>query len=297
MTNKSKDANAAVETAVVVREEAGLPGMPEELTGFTGFEGIDPGSVMIIPRIKLVQGTSKEGTAGRFRINLTGEEFDSLPIIVIKAIQARTMWDPDPNNEEVLCRSYDFLVPDVKDAAHPNGSIEKPFAPVCAKKVKNARGQEKLLVLCPQGKWRKDEKGNDVKPECAEVYNLLCLMDGDFLPFWMSISGASIGGLRGYLSAIALRRTPLFYWSATLTSEIRTEPKKHHVAKFGVPYPIDKTALAQIGRIITDLDLQNADIRRTDEAEDMGGGAGDAGGESGPDDEQPPTPDFMKEKK
>lgn len=242
-------------TALATRDQAAVPGLPEELQGFSGFEGLDPSSVVIIPRIKLVQPTSKEGTPGTFRINLTGEEFENLPIIVIKAMQGRTMWDPDPGKEDVLCRSYDFFTPDP--------SIEKPFAPTCAKKAMNIKKQMVTMTLCEQAKWH-----GETKPECSEVYNLLCLLSEDFVPFWLTIHGASIKAVRSYLSAIVLRRGALWQWDTALSSEVKTEPKKHYVTKFAIPKPLSREMLEQVQATIISLDLQSADIKRTVEMEE-----------------------------
>jgi hypothetical protein len=270
-------AAATAETgALALRDEAGLPGIPEELQNFTGFEGIDA-SAFVIPRIKIVQPTSKEGTAGALRINLTGDEFTTLPIIVIKAIQGRTMWDPDPKSDEVLCRSYDFLTPD--------SSIEKPYSPTCAKKITNLRKQEMISPVCDQAKWHGDEK-----PACAENYNLLCLQAEDMLPFWITLHGASINVVRKYLSAIALRRCRLFQWQTDLSTEVRTEPQKHYVAKFSTPLPVPADLAGQVVSTIMDLNLTTVDIRRTFEAEEAAAEGGEGADEQG---EAPQAPGWV----
>ncbi|MGC8495055.1 MAG: hypothetical protein ACP5SH_25335 [Syntrophobacteraceae bacterium] len=262
--------------------EAGLPGLPEELGGFTGLEGLDASS-FVIPRFKIVQPTSKEGTPGTLRINLTGDEFASLPIILVKAIQGRVLWDPDQKNDKALCRSYDFLTPDP--------SIESPFSPVCAKKVLNLRRQEVLTPVCPQAKWNKDSKGKDVKPECNETYNLLCLQAEDFLPFWIALGGASIAPVKRYLSAIALRRSRLFAWETILTAEERKEPNRHYVASFSAPRPLDPERAAFVAQTIVDLGLASVDIRRTFEAEEAA--AADSAGESDSSESTPEPPSWL----
>lgn len=277
-TNKSSAAEEIIipaATALAVRDEAGLPEIPQELQNFTGFEGIDV-SAFVIPRVKLVQPTSKEGSPGMLRINLTGDEFASLPIIVVKAIQGRIMWHPDPEIEEVLCRSYDFLKPD--------SSIEKPYSPECAKRIVNLKRQEVMTVLCPRAKWNGDKK-----PECSETYNLLCLQAEDFLPFWITFHGASISAVRKYLSAIALRRCKLFQWQTDLSSELKLEPKKHYIAKFSTPKPVSRENAEQVARTIMELSLTEADIRRTMEAEEAAQ-EGTADGDGGA---PPEAPDWV----
>lgn len=238
---------------------AGLPGLPQELATFTGLEGLDASS-FVIPRIKIVQPTSKEGTPGTLRINLTGDEFEEIPVIVIKAIQGRIMWDPDPASEEVLCRSYDFLTPDP--------AIENPYNSLCVKRVRNLRGQEILTPVCDQAKWRKNAKGEDVRPDCNETYNLLCLQSEDFLPFWVTLGGASISPVKKYLSAIALRRSRLFAWETVLSTEEHKQPHRHYTASFSTPRPLDSDRAAIVIQTIIDLQLNSIDIKRTFEAEE-----------------------------
>ena len=264
--------------ALAVKETAGALGIPEELVGFSGLEGIDA-STFIIPRIKIVQPTTREAdaTPGKLRINLTGDEFGSIPVILIKAIQGRTLWDPKPGSDIILCRSYDFLKPD--------SSIEKPYSDYCAKKVKNLRGQDVLSIACDCAKWH-----GDTKPECTENYNLLCLQNEDLLPFWITLHGASISPVRKYLSAIALRRSRLFQWCTTLSTEMKMEPQKYYVARFSTPLPVAKEAMDSVTRTILDLGLMDIDIKRTEEAEESVAATGGEDSDNAP----PKAPDFLK---
>jgi hypothetical protein len=269
-------------TALMSHEQAGALVIPEELANFTGLEGLDPGTMMIIPRIKIVQPTSKEGTEGKLRVNLTGDEFDEIPIVVIKAFQGRTFWDPDPKSDKVLCRSYDFMTPDP--------AIEKPYSEICATHTVNAKGQKVLKTLCVEAQWR----GNKEKPSCAEVINLLCIESEDFLPFWITCSGASLKPVRNFVSAIALRRCALWQWETKLSLEKRVEPQKHYVARFSAPKPLGEELFQQIGRAIVELDLQNADIRKTFEAEEAAGTDGNGSGAAGG--KEPEAPNWINTK-
>jgi hypothetical protein len=263
-------------TALMTHEQAGGLALAEELTGFTGLEGLDPSTVMIIPRIKIVQPTSKEGTEGKLRINLTGDEFDEIPLVLIKALQGRTYWDPDPKSDKVLCRSYDFMIPD--------SSIEKPFNDTCAVHTINLKKQRVLKTVCHEAQWT-GSADSQKKPTCAETFNLLCIQAEDLLPFWITLAGVSLRPAKSYISAIALRRCPLWQWHTVLSTEKRTEPQKHYVAKFGIPRPLAQETLDQITRAIVELQLQSADIRKTFEAEETAGVAGDEapGGAAAPD--------------
>ncbi|MGO9372703.1 MAG: hypothetical protein ACLQBD_11465 [Syntrophobacteraceae bacterium] len=280
---KKPDVMIPNSTALATRQAPGGLAIPEELAGFTGLEGLDPGSMMIIPRIKIVQPTSKEGTEGKLRVNLTGDEFDDLAIVVVKAFQGRTFWDPDPKSDKVLCRSYDFM--------NPDPAIEKPYNDVCAVHTTNAKNQKVLKVLCPEGQWK--GATHQEKPSCGEIINLLCIQSEDLLPFWISMSGASLRPVRNYVSAIALRRQALWVWKTVLSLEKRIEPNKHYVAKFSPPRPVEKDMFEMINATIIDLNLKDADIKKTFEAEEAAGadGNGDGTGEG-----QPDAPDWLDKK-
>lgn len=251
---------------VPVSEAGSLPAIPSELAGFTGFEGI-ANEAWIIPRIKIIQPTSKKGTAGMLAMNLTGEEFDSLSIIAVKAVQGRILWDKkNRTNDKALCRSYDFL--------HPDASIENPPSPVCAKFVQGTSKKQVLKTLCPKGQWNGEER-----PECSETFNLLCLLAEDYLPFWITFHGTSIQPVRRYLSAIALRRCALWQYQTVLsTDEQIGDAGKYFTARFTPPKPIAKEMEAEIAGIVAGL--MDADIKRTFEAEEA---AMDSEGGSCPD--------------
>lgn len=262
-------------TQLVKSEEAngGLPALPSDLEGFTGLEGISQ-DTWIIPRMKIVQPTSREGTAGKLAMNLTGDEFDSLPIVVIKATQGRILWDKkNPGNDKALCRSYDFMKPD--------SSIERPPSPICARHVMGTNKKQILKTVCPKGQWHGEEP-----PECSETFNLLCLLVDDFLPFWITLHGTSIQPVRRYLSAIALRRCPLWQYEATLSTEQQINDKgKFFVARFSSTRPISKELEAQIAEIVAGL--KDADIKRTFEAEEEA-----MEGEDGTPQGEPPTTEW-----
>jgi hypothetical protein len=271
-------------TAMMARDQhADLPALPMELEGFTGFEGIDP-SNFIIPRIKIVQPTSKEGTAGTFRVNLTGDEFKELDIIAVKAVMGRVMWDKaNPGNDKALCRSFDFLRPD--------SSIEDPPSSECARYVMGTNKKQILKPICSKGQWFDKER-----PECSETFNLLCVLAEDQLPFWISLHGSSISNTKKFLSAIALRRGILWHYVTTISLEERKEPHRHYVCKFSAPQPITKEFEAQIAPIVAGL--KDADLKRTMEAEE----AAAAGEEGSPDAtdasqgvDQSSEPDWMKD--
>lgn len=246
--------------------------IPEELQGYTGFEGIDP-SAFVIPRMKIVQPTSKEGTQGRLRINLTGDEFAAVDVVIVKAMQGRVLWDHDnAGNEKPLCRSADYFRPD--------SSIENPPSPECVRQVTSTTKKTMLKPVCPNAGWNGSEK-----PACGETWNLLCIQKDEFLPFWLSLAGTSIAPVRRYLSAIALRRCPLWQFETVIsTDEQKGDRGRYFVVKFESPKPITRELEEQLIPMVAEL--KNADIKRTFDAEeelraDEGADGGNSGGVSG----------------
>jgi len=241
--------------------------IPEELQGYTGFETIDP-SAFVIPRMKIVQPTSKEGTQGRLRINLTGDEFAALDVVIVKAMQGRVLWDHDnAGNEKPLCRSSDYL--------HPDSSIENPPSPECARQVTSTTKKTMLKPICPNAGWNGNEK-----PACGETWNLLCIQKDEFLPFWLSLAGTSIAPVRRYLSAIALRRCPLWQFETVIsTDEQKGDRGRYFVVKFESPKPIPRELEEQLIPMVAEL--KNADIKRTFDAEEELQSAGGEGGNGG----------------
>ena len=262
--------------------------IPEELQGYTGFETIDP-SAFVIPRMKIVQPTSKEGTQGSLRINLTGDEFTSMDVVVVKAMQGRVMWDQgNPGNEKPLCRSSDFL--------HPDSSIENPPSPECVRQVTSTTKKTMLKPVCPNAGWNGTEK-----PACGETWNLLCIQKDEFLPFWLSLAGTSIAPVRRYLSAIALRRCPLWQFETVIaTEEQKGDRGRYFVLRFNSPKPITRELEEQLIPMVAEL--KNADIKRTFDAEeelqaegaDGGNGGGAGGTSSGTATAAPEEPGWMK---
>jgi len=228
---------------------------------FTGFESLDP-SKFIVPRIKVGQLMSREGTAGRFRMNLTGDEYDQLDMIVIKAEPGRVMMDKDMTKDKPECRSFDGLVPDAR--------VENPPNDQCVMKAV-IKGKAAMVPVCPCAKW-----GNSgERPSCDETYNLLCLFTDDYLPFWLTLHGTAIKPLMGYISAIALRRSPLWQYRTSVTLlEVLGGKGKYYVPKFSRPEPISRDREAEIAEMV--MGIKDIAIRTTMDAEDeVGGDAGD----------------------
>jgi hypothetical protein len=250
---KAAARNEAVESLdVTTVNNAGLPAELEDYSGYEDFDSSD----LIIPRVKIIQPTSRKGTAGKFSMNLTEEEFDEMSIVVIKAARSRVLWPPvDSDLEEPLCKSSDFL--------NPDASVQAPMSTVCAEYV--MKGDLKVLeTVCTKAKWISDER-----PDCNQVYNLLCLT-GENVPFWISMAGASIGPVKRFISAIALQRKKLWRFETKISTEERTKPSRHFVVRFGTPRHLDEDRLPAIMELVIALKNQSTQVFRDNEAAPVG---------------------------
>lgn len=313
---------------LTVASHAGTIALPESLQGYTGWEAFDS-SDLVIPRYRVIQPTSKTGHEGNFLCNLTGEEVETMNIVVVKADKARAMWSqqdrsknsPEVNaymqdliaetgknsewlatgeGEDLLCRSYDFWKPDQR---HP-----LPPSQVCAVMGPGNRPKQ----VCPFGAWDEDGK---TKPPCGMTYNLLCIGLDDSIPFWLTLHGVSIKPTKGFISSVMLRRKPFFMFQTEISLEKRLEPQKHYRARFTMPKPVDEVLLNEI-IIPTVESLKDASVQTTFEAEEAaeaaaagmggeggeggyggggeGGGYGGGGEGAGGAESKPGEPEFMK---
>src|SRR4051812_5450024 len=104
MAKKTKDY-----TAEAIQPKSELPTRP---TKGAGMESLGPED-LIIPRLTLVQPTSQiEGAeAGKFYMNLTGEQFDEVQVVFLKVIKGRVYFVEDANERKPLCGSPDRIKP------------------------------------------------------------------------------------------------------------------------------------------------------------------------------------------
>src|SRR5215468_9511966 len=89
-----------------------------------GMEVLGPED-LIIPRLSLVQPTSQiDGVeAGKFYMNLTGEEFDQVEAVFLKVTKGRVYFADDAVERKPVCGSSDRI--------KPSPRFEPPAAPTC----------------------------------------------------------------------------------------------------------------------------------------------------------------------
>jgi len=183
-----------------------------------GLEDFGP-EELIIPRLKLVQPSSADGTPGTFRDNLSGAEYDSARIVPLAITKGRVMW---VEGEELpVCRSKDALVPDPM--------IEEPQNDICAR-----RSRGRLVDVCEQSKW---EGG---PPPCKLTYTLLGLnLDADESPFLITLSGTGIKPTRKLISTYSLKRVSLYAMSVVMSAaKARGAQGNYYVVSFADYQPL-----------------------------------------------------------
>ncbi len=185
---------------------------PPEMLGLEQFDTGD----LVIPRFKIVQPTSKEGTPGRFKNNLTNEEIEKLDVVVLLASKGRVCWGENID-EDPICRSSDGLF--------PSDNIEVPVSDVCGTKEDGKR----FVPICQNAMWGQRNE----RPLCNEVINLLCVGSDDHVPFFISVHGTQLKPTRAYLSALGLRRKSLYEYQATISlKETSNNKGKFFVIQF-----------------------------------------------------------------
>jgi hypothetical protein len=155
-----------------------------EALGFEGWSAKD----VVVPVLKLVQPTSRlDITPGKFVDMQTFETFNELYAVFVKASFGRVYFE----NDSLLCKSYDRIVPASTITAPPSQSCKD----------------------CQFAKWI-----GEVPPACKETLNTVLftvnLRDGEFqlgFPYLWSVHGSNLKPLKSVLSVFVVRKMPL--WS------------------------------------------------------------------------------------
>ena len=103
---------------------------------------------LVIPRVSIIQPTSREGTPGRLKMNITGEEREQIDLVVLRVQRGKVLWSATLG-EDPICKSNDGIVP----------SADSPQSDVCCEVHGNH-----LRPVCPAATWRPNP-GNGVRLE------------------------------------------------------------------------------------------------------------------------------------
>lgn len=225
--------------------------VPEGLEGFYGDEGMND-SLLLIPRIRIVQPTSKEGNPGFFRHSLSGEEYPSIPIVVVRAEEGRVMWNEDVEVDEVRCRSLDGRVPDPR--------LESPMSPACTEPLLHSKTQHK--TVCEYAIWR-----DKIRPPCDQLIHFLCVDLERGQGFWISFSGMALKPARQYWSTLRNYKKPLWTFATELTlSEERNNKGRFYVPHFYPPRRITNQMATALGPAVLSLMHETVGSSFDDEA-------------------------------
>jgi hypothetical protein len=187
-------------------------GVSDELLGY---EGLNPGD-FIVPRFKIVQPVSREGTPGCFRSNVTGEELTEISCVVLTVRKGMVLFGEGAEGK-AICRSRDALAPDP--------ALEYPTSDFC-----NIVQNRRLTPVCEKAKFV-----NGTPPECKLTYNVLGLRLEESLeePFLITLHGTSLRPVRMFLSACRQRRRHLFDIRCALRlNEVINTKGRFYVASF-----------------------------------------------------------------
>lgn len=146
-----------------------------------GLEDVAPED-LVVPRFRIVQPTSDEGTAGNFRDVISGEEYESLEgVVPLRFTKGRVYFLRPEEGGGLACASDDRIVPAER--------IEKPVQARCAG--------------CPRAKWSSGEGGKRIKPDCSETWTLLMAVDA--VPYFITFKSAAMSATKKLLTQLTLR--------------------------------------------------------------------------------------------
>lgn len=190
-----------------------------------GLEGMFEDDV-IVPRVSIVQPVSREGTPGRLKMNITGEERETIDLVVLRVQRGKVLWN-STLGEDPVCRSNDGLVP----------SAENPQSDVCCE-VHGAH----LRPVCPAATWRQ-KPGNGGRlepPACRDTYTVIAFDLTTETPFLMALHGSGLRAVRVLRTVLLQRRLNIYDAACTLRLRKQTNGKgTYYVPEFTDVRPVD----------------------------------------------------------
>lgn len=165
---------------------------------------------IVIPRLSIVQPTSKVGTPGHFRDVVAGEDVKRLEgLVPLKWRKGRVFFEK-PEDKEPCCAS--------DDRVRPAKRIEHPVRDVCAG--------------CPASGWT-EENGKRKHPKCQETYTLLCVWRGS--PYFLTFKSSAIGPVKRLLTQLSLTAARLRKDAFAFRFDVGLEEQVFTVGKAFVP--------------------------------------------------------------
>ena len=173
-----------------------------------------------MPRRKIVQPTSKDGTAGTFSDNMTGEEVENMHVVLLSYTKCRIYWPPSDSAEtDPLCKS--------DDSCYPAESIEAPLGERCGHKDDKGKWQDD----CQHSKWN-----NRTPPACGLSYQMLfadIANEATPLPFVMTLGGAQIRPVKGLIAYCWQHQASPFSFSFVASLDlVKGDKGKYYTIRF-----------------------------------------------------------------
>jgi len=177
---------------------------PSALTAPLGLEGVKESEDLIIPRIRVVQPTSKmSDKAGTFHNNVTETTKLEVQCIFLRLSRTRVYWDPDDLTAPPLCAS--------NDAEEPRSEFkENTWIPESGK-----------CDDCVNSKWH----ANGDKPACALGYTFLGVDLDEGMPFFINLSRTSARTAKQIITSFLLRKEALFSRPVILRTEVMEDKR------------------------------------------------------------------------
>jgi hypothetical protein len=207
---------------------------------------------LVLPRLGIVQPTSKMGTAGTIRCALTGLERTEVAMVPVRIQRGRVLWG-EMLGDDPICRS--------DDGFYPAPNVEKPLSETCC-----VLAGRRLRPVCGMAVWGHGGNGNGhgERPRCRDTFAIAAVDLANAMPFLFAIHGAAIRSLRAFLTTVFRLKLNLFDVSCTLRLEKVTGAK----GVFYVPRFDDVCAVRPLGKYRRQYEaLARCDLDTTVDAE------------------------------
>lgn len=204
--------------------------VPEEWA--TGLEDVGVGDV-VIPRLTIIHDQ------GKFKNNLSNEEFDTIDAIVLGLVKQRVMWDAKvEDGDKPECKSPDFEhgFPNVRDDIPKDKRFPWEISNFKPEDFPPENGINGLVTLpCTSCIFNQWGKGDWNQPPCAEqhTYPLLYTPDGgeSWVPALFTTQKTGIKPSKQFISSFAQTKTPMFTARTTIGLTLQSRGS----VKYSVP--------------------------------------------------------------
>lgn len=216
---------------VVPSEGGALPATVDEFDN-VGLEDVGVADV-VIPRLQIVH------TEAVFKNNLSGEEYQSLDVILLGLVKQRIMWDDEVDDgDKPLCKSPDFEhgFPNVRDDVPKDKRFPWDTSNFAPDDFPAESGLNGLVTLpCANCVFKEWDKNGWKNPPCNEQHTYPLLYTPDegesWIPALLTTAKTGIKPSRQYISSFAQSKTPMFTVRTTLT----LTPQSRGTVKWAVP--------------------------------------------------------------